>query len=1078
MFKYSSYLAILFCSIILPLMATDFVIEENLQLSPDISIYELKHRSIVHFSESVSADTLIYIKDVDYKIDYRQGTLSFLIVPEVSRLMVRYLIIPSELSQTRQTYKHIEITDSLGSISNPWSADWFSSGSNLIISGSKTFSLSFSESGETDLLQSLYVNLSGELSPNVHVSAQLSDSQSKLSPEGDSKELSSLDQVFIRVYGDKWELGMGDLDLSYENSRHLNYYTKLEGIAASYNGQNEIAAAYSAASGKTASAQISIIDGKQGPYYLNPNTTQRSFIIVAGTEQIYLDGRHLERGTDYFIDYSEGSVMFRRMVSSLNTVNSVFQYSDENYRQSSFYSNSRLWLSDHLSLSHHLVHQVDSKDYPLLYSFNPSDLESLALAGDNPVFTDGATVTEPGSGIYKLLEDPQGNPFYVYAPGDSTAIYNLVFSFVGPGNGDYEQYGIGRYRYTGLKLGAWQPVKIIVPPTKRSNLELSFAYSGELFQSGIDALYSYDDINTLSRLDDEDNTAGILSAWLAYNQREKPLGINLEATRRFANTFRFGNDGAPEQDFAALAVNDSLAMSKVDLSIAYAGDFVKPELLIRFKDWDDHFTQKALRFRSDSPNRGWIPYLKMSNTLSLQEGDVNSRLMYHSADLGWQYSLFQLRLAALYSGVENETPSVSGTRLIRWQPAFDIKSARQFSSVSITNDENSIKNDDWQRLNSQQTYSVSHSSNFDNHRMDWDFSHRVLHNPHSESQAKSNYDLFNFRSGHNILKGAFSLFANYQLNQTEFYSRIRELVWVGASQGIYDSTGVVIDGGEYIFEYITSPTGSLSTEVSGNAGIYLKPGQYLSAPLWQRVHGDINLSANEQINQSNKWQSYIFLPDYSYNSDSIYARRSLVQNLWFDLYKGRIISSVSLEHSRNLDQRYQIQEQGKDSRQNLMVDFRNFYSVNARFSLGNENQKESRYSSEISILRGSVLVEKVLNQQSTIQIESGTSTEDGRLQGADTSYQLRNIYLSPSIRSVLMQKYRMSLRANLGYNWRNGDDYLLFLPQKRAGILGDATLSTIYRINDFSSFSLEYRFGKYPQNKSTHNLKLEFKAEL
>jgi len=36
----------------------------------------------------------------------------------------------------------------------------------------------------------------------------------------------------------------------------------------------------------------------------------------------------------------------------------------------------------------------------------------------------------------------------------------------------------------------------------------------------------------------------------------------------------------------------------------------------------------------------------------------------------------------------------------------------------------------------------------------------------------------------------------------------------------------------------------------------------------------------------------------------------------------------------------------------------------------------------------------------------------------------------------------------------------------------------MYRINSFSSLSLEYRFADYPKEKSRHELKLEFKAEL
>ncbi len=1073
------YLCILlFALFFTSLYASDFAFQENVRLIPEQDTYDLTHSHIVSLSEKVSGDSLIYIKDVDYAFDYKAGKLILLKHITSPVLSVSYLIIPPQLASQRSLYERIAITDSLDIVHRQSTRDWFSDSSRLDISGSKTFSLSFSETGDTDLLQSLYVNLSGEISKDVRINAQLSDSQSKLSPEGDSKELSSLDQVFVRVYGKKWELGMGDLDLQYDNSRYLNYQTKLEGISASYTAEHEVFAAFSAASGKRAFMQISIIDGKQGPYYLTANSSQRSFIVIAGTEQIYLDGKLMERGSDYYIDYSDGSVMFRRTVSSLNSVNAWFEYSDENYKQSNYYSSSKLNLLPGLSISHHMIHQVDAKNHPLLFIFSPADLDSLAAAGDDMVLADGVMESEPGSGNYKLLFDDMGMAYYEYAPGDSSAIYNIVFSFMGAGNGDYEEYSVGRFRYVGMGLGSWQAVKTIIAPATRSNMELSLDYSGTFLKSGIDALYSFNDANTLSSHDDKDNSAGIVSIWMALADRDQPFKAKIDASHRFANTYRFGSDGAPEHDFAALADSDSLRMSNVDLTLSYAGSLFKPELLLRYRDISTRYIQRAIRFSSDSAARSLLPYLRLRNTISDQEGKQSSLLMYHNAELGWQYGMFGLNFSGLYSSLEEDNSTLPGTRLIRWQPGFDIKSKSQLTTVSYTEDRNSIKTTAWKEINSQQTYMLKHSSNFDKHRLDMDFSHRIIHNRTSDSNPKSNYDLFSYHSSHNLLKGAFNLFGNYQLNQTEFYPKIRELVWVGQSQGIYDSTGVVVNDGEYIYEYITSPTGSLSSEISATAGLYIKPGLYLSAPVWQRIHSDITLNANEQRAQGAKWQSYLLLPQYSYNNNTMYGRRALLQNFWLDIYRGRVLAYLSLERNRSLDHRYQEDEKTSESLEQLQFDFRNFYAVNTRFVLAHQQQSESRYSSEIDLLKASVLMEKILNPQNTIQVEGGFETERGKQQQQTESYDLKHTYLSGSLRSVFMQKYRITFSASLGYNKREGDSFLLFLPQKREGLLADANLSAIYRINDFSSFSLEYRFGKYPEDDARHNLKLEFKAEL
>ncbi|HRX76820.1 MAG TPA: hypothetical protein P5342_05120, partial [Candidatus Cloacimonadota bacterium] len=115
----------------------------------------------------------------------------------------------------------------------------------------------------------------------------------------------------------------------------------------------------------------------------------------------------------------------------------------------------------------------------------------------------------------------------------------------------------------------------------------------------------------------------------------------------------------------------------------------------------------------------------------------------------------------------------------------------------------------------------------------------------------------------------------------------------------------------------------------------------------------------------------------------------------------------------------------------------------------------------------------------TAQIELSISQEKGKKQNAgDQNYRLQSVSISPSLRSVLLQKYRVSGSISLGYNDRKGTDFLSFLPQKREGVVSDGQLSMIYRVNSISTFSLEYRFTKYPHTKDTHNLKLEFKAEL
>ncbi|MDD2596099.1 MAG: hypothetical protein PHY98_00125 [Candidatus Cloacimonetes bacterium] len=1058
--------------------SSGYVIDETILLNSRQHDYKLIHSGIINRSESVRTDSLSLLPNRDYTIDYKSGYLHLKHLPETGIISISYLIIPPEITKPVFTYESFVFSDSSKVVSPR--ENIFTGSSRLQITGSKTFALSFSESGETDLLQSLYVNLGGELSKDVQIEARLSDSQSKLSPEGDSKELSSLDRVFIRVYSPRWQIGMGDLDLSLEDSKYLGYQTKIEGISASYKGDHEALAAYSAGSGKRANQTIGIIDGKQGPYYLSANSYQRSFIVVAGSEEVYLDGERLERGTDYYIDYAEGSIMFRRMVASANIVHVYFQYSEENYSQSTYFAGTKVNLGEHFKVSAHLIHQLDAKNKPLLFEFDESDLDSLNAAGDNDVYSSGILETDPGSGSYVRLISPEGVTYYEYAWGDSSAIYNLIFSYVGSGMGDYTEFSVDRFRWVGMGNGTHIIAKRLSPPVKRSNMDLSLAWQSGGWQSGIDALYSNNDRNSLSDLDDHDNAGGIASAYLKYLEPESPFELGILAEHRLPDTYRFSSRGNPEHDFSTLVTADSLAQSTIDLSMNLRGQFWRPNLLLRWRDLDGLYTQKALRFTSESDAWSVLPSTRWQSTISEQSGEMAGTLHYHNAELRWRYLPLELSMSGLMNSMINEAPDNPDTRYYRMQPALAYQSEKQNTQISFSRDNSDFRITKWKKANSSDTYSIRHSGAWDKHSLDLECSHRVLQNPQSIDNPESSYDLLRLRASHNFLRGSLSLINNYELNQTEFFPKIRDLIYVGQGLGYYDSTGVMVDTGDYDYEYITSQDGVLSTEITALASIYLKPGLYLKAPIWQKVHSDISLNGTEQRDASPQAGTWLFLPEYSFDNDhTIYGRQSYLQNLWLDLYKGRIIANLSTEQGRDLDRRYQSAERSNTSINALKLDLKGYWGLNNRFEIISEQLKESRYDSLTRLWHVKSSTEKNFSASNTANLELAYISDTGEKQSdAAQNYRIHSLSLAPAWRSIFKQKYRVSGRFSLGYNFREGSSFLAFLPQKREGFVSDAQLLGIYRINSYSSFSLEYRFSKYPEDKSSHNLKLEFKAEL
>lgn len=1071
------------------IFAQGLVVSTNIDLQPECWEYHISSSPIINGSENVYADSLLLLPGKDYQIDYKRGILKLKNFPEASSLRVDYILVPSSLTQKHYLYEVREPSDSLFTSITPPKPLWQSTDSNLLVSGSKTFALTFSEEEAFDLKQSLYVNLNGELGQNVYIAAQLSDSQSKLTPEGDSKELSNLDKVFIRVYGKQYEIAMGDLDWQFDGTRYINYKTTIEGLNAWYGKRHFIQAGFTASSGKPASVKVNIIDGKQGPYYLNPTGYQSTYLIIAGSEKIYCDGKLLERGTDYYIDYSEGSVMFRTMVISSNLVNAYFQYADEFYNQSTYFNSSTLNLSPGLSLSHHLIHQVDAKDHPLLYDFTSADLDSLRKAGDNVVWSNGIVEAEAGTGNYIQRINSDGIIYYEYAPYDSLAHYNITFSYVGSGNGDYEEFSSGKFRYVGPGMGAWLPQKRLIPPVKRTNADLLLNYSNDSVELGVEGIFTLNDKNTFSSLNDNDNQSGLLYAYgnLKKGDMGKENYAGLDFEKRWANSFLFSQDTDISQnyDFALLDQADSLSQYQLNLTLgSRALNWWNPELMLRYRQVQDLFTQRAFRFISRSTAKGILPELNIHSTVSLQNYEDNtvpsSVMQYHDFSSDWISRWVQTKIIINYNSLEyeNTSPLYMSSRYYRINPQLTVGDAKiSLTQLGYIWDNNDIKENSWDNISNSQTYSLKHSTSTLNHTINLEFTHRNVKKEDDMDNPKSKYDLINLRNSNSFLKQAIMILGNYQLNQTEFFPKIRELEYIGSGLGLYDSTGVYTPNGDWDYVYITSDKGTLSTEINGQLSFYLKPGNYF--PEWKRIHSDIILQATEQSPEMKHWQSYLFLPGYVFDPDvTIFGKQSIAPTIWIDIIPNRILANLNYQYNRTLDKRYQTIARVTESIFGAEMDLKQYGPNNYNLKYELNKEKDTRYMSDITVIALNILIQHNFSTNTIGTLNLSGSSESGAQQSSTNHYKLQSLGLEPGFRGSWGKKGRVSASLGIRYNQRSGSEFLTFLPEKRGGLLLNWGTSAIYRLNNYCSITLEYSGNAYPQDRVRHTLKMEFKAEL
>jgi hypothetical protein len=110
---------------------------------------------------------------------------------------------------------------------------------------------------------------------------------------------------------------------------------------------------------------------------------------------------------------------------------------------------------------------------------------------------------------------------------------------------------------------------------------------------------------------------------------------------------------------------------------------------------------------------------------------------------------------------------------------------------------------------------------------------------------------------------------DYSLQNTAYYPKVRELVWVGEEEGQYDSTGVYDTDGEYDFEYVNTGESELSIEVDAEFNVSAYPRLLLpqgsTSPL-TRLQSETNLVVMENSRSGSGWKVYVLSPSPSWTT--------------------------------------------------------------------------------------------------------------------------------------------------------------------------------------------------------------------
>lgn len=531
-------------------------------IRPDL---KLPHHFLIPGSEKINLGKFRLLKSIHFTVDYRSGTLHFTQqLPSRDTLQVIYRKYPFPLVY-RYTHRQLEEAASSDSSADPNLQIARETQPNLL-SGLEDYQANLQKSGsivrgiqigsnqDLSLNSGLNLQLSGFITPQVELVAALTDESTPIQPEGNTQTLREVDKVFVKIKSPYVSGTLGDFNIQYQQSQFGNVQRKLQGLTFSNQmAGTEQQLTFGTSRGTFHTNRFLGQEGKQGPYQLTGKNGERDILVLAGTERVYVDGTLQDRGenNDYVIDYGLAQITFtnKNLITSQSRIEVDFEYAEAFQR----YGKNFLGISSHRQSPEskvfydvRLFREWDDTRNLLEDSAPLSDAERQVLetAGDNPLNAtiSGAESVQDGQGNYvradTLIADSSLSYFRYVGAGKGN--YQVRFSNVGLGEGDYRRTRLGVYEFVGPGKGDFLPIKLIplAGDKQFASMQLGYRVSRQFNLAGEWGISKFDR-NVFSPLNDEDNLgqAFRLSAELS-NSVFRIGGKNLGSVRflgRFQN---------------------------------------------------------------------------------------------------------------------------------------------------------------------------------------------------------------------------------------------------------------------------------------------------------------------------------------------------------------------------------------------------------------------------------------------------------------------------------------------------------------------------------------------------------------